>query len=43
MGVLMYNEVLAFEDFFMDDGTINEAVLKNFLETLVPEEPPVQE
>lgn len=35
--------VLAFEDFFMEDGTINEAVLKNFLETLVPAEVPVQE
>lgn len=35
--------VLAFEDFFKDDGSINEDVLRNFLETLVPEEPPKQE
>lgn len=34
--------VLAFEDFFKDDGTIKEAVLKNFLETLVPAEAPAQ-
>lgn len=39
----MYSGVLAFEDFFKDDGTISEAVLKNFFETLVPAEVPAQE
>lgn len=34
--------VLAFEDFFKEDGSINEEVLKNFLETLVPAEAPTQ-
>lgn len=29
-------DVLAFQDFFKEDGTINEEVLKNFLTTLVP-------
>ena len=33
--------VLAFQDFFKEDGTINEAVLKNFLTELLP--PPEQE
>lgn len=34
--------VLAFEDFFKEDGSINEDVLKNFLTVLVPEEAPAQ-
>lgn len=29
-------DVLAFQDFFKEDGAINEEVLKNFLTTLVP-------
>lgn len=29
-------DVLAFQDFFKEDGAVNEAVLKNFLTTLVP-------
>ena len=29
-------DVLAFQDFFKEDGSINEEVLKNFLTTLVP-------
>ena len=29
-------DVLAFQDFFKEDGTINEEVLKTFLTTLVP-------
>ena len=34
-------DVLAFQDFFKEDGTVNEEVLKNFLTALVPppEEP----
>lgn len=34
--------VLAFEDFFKDDGTIDEDVLKNFLTVLVPPEETTQ-
>ena len=34
-------DVLAFQDFFKEDGTINEEVLKNFLTKLMP--PPEQE
>ena len=30
-------DVLSFHDFFKEDGTINEEVLKNFLTTLVPQ------
>ena len=30
-------DVLAFQDFFKEDGTINEEVLKNFLTKLVPQ------
>jgi hypothetical protein len=30
-------DVLAFQDFFKEDGTINEEVLKNFLTNLVPQ------
>lgn len=30
-------DVLAFQDFFKEDGTVNEEVLKNFLTTLVPQ------
>ena len=30
-------DVLAFQDFFKEDGTINEEVLKNFLTNLAPE------
>ena len=30
-------DVLAFQDFFREDGTINEEVLKNFLTKLVPQ------
>ena len=30
-------DVLAFQDFFKEDGTINEEALKNFLTTLVPQ------
>ena len=33
-------DVLAFQDFFKEDGTINEEVLKNFLTTLVPQPVP---
>ena len=33
-------DVLAFQDFFKDDGTINEEVLKNFLTKLVPQSEP---
>lgn len=33
-------DVLAFQDFFKEDGTINEEVLKNFLTTLVPQPKP---
>lgn len=35
--------VLAFEDFFKEDGSINEDVLKNFLTVLVPAEETVSE
>ena len=30
-------DVLAFQDFFKDDGTIDEEVLKSFLTKLVPQ------
>jgi hypothetical protein len=30
-------DVLSFQDFFKEDGTINEEVLKNFLTKLVPQ------
>ena len=30
-------DVLAFQDFFKDDGTIDEEVLKDFLTKLVPQ------
>lgn len=43
MGVLIYNKLSVFEDFFKDDGAINEEVLKNFLTVLVPAEAPAQE
>jgi hypothetical protein len=33
-------DVLAFQDFFKEDGTINEKVLKNFLTTLVQQPEP---
>ncbi len=33
-------DVLAFQDFFKEDGTINEEVLKNFLTKLVPQPEP---
>lgn len=33
-------DVLAFQDFFKEDGTINEEVLKNFLTKLVPQSEP---
>lgn len=33
-------DVLAFQDFFKENGTINEEVLKNFLTTLVPQPVP---
>jgi hypothetical protein len=30
-------DVLSFQDFFKDDGDVNEEVLKNFLTKLVPQ------
>jgi hypothetical protein len=33
-------DVLAFQDFFKEDGTIDEEVLKNFLTKLVPQPEP---